>query len=123
MRKLLLVVVSLVVSAFISGCGQCAAICHNTAIINAVDASGNPLPVMSITENAGLTPSAGSCGVTEIPSASPPTVTSFCTRFGVDVVATNGKRFSGVIDISDGSNTAPICGSVCKSKSVTVTLQ
>ena len=123
MRKSLLVVGSLVVSAFISGCGQCAAICVNTAIINAVDASGAPLVVMSITENTALTPSAGSCGVTQTPSASPPTVTSFCPRFGVDIVATDGKRFSGVIDISDGSNTAPVCGSVCKSKSVTVTLQ
>jgi hypothetical protein len=56
-------------------------------------------------------------------NTSPPTVTSSCLRFGVDVVATDGKRFSGVLDVSDGSARPPVCGSVCKTKSVTVTLQ
>lgn len=121
--RFLLLVGSFVTATVASGCGQCAAICNNSAIITAVDAAGNPLVVESMTENSGLNPVAGSCGVSTVPSASPPMVTSYCPRFGLDVVATNGMRFSGVVDLSDGTNREPVCGSVCKTKNVTLQLQ
>lgn len=77
----------------------------------------------SITDNRALITTSQNCDVTVVTETSPPTVSSACKRFGVDIVATDGKRFSGVIDLSEGTDVSNVCGVVCKSRSVTVPLE
>lgn len=95
--------------------------CSNTATLTAIDIMGNVLTFQSVTENRALSPTAG-CGTTATNNGSAATVASFCTAFAIDAVSTNGKRFSGVIDVSAGSRGATVCGSVCRAGAVTITL-
>lgn len=114
------IALALAVTLF-SGCGQCTAVCSNSATLTAIDSTGTVLTLQSVTENRALSPTAG-CGTTATISGSATTVASFCTAFAIDAVSTNGKRFSGVIDVSSGSRGATVCGSVCRAGAVTITL-
>ena len=117
----------LAIAVLVSGCssydpgydaGPC---CRNVARIFAVDSAGNPLTISNVTENVIGTQ--GSCALEFLPKPLPSTVTSNCRRFGVEIVSTDGKRFSGVIDLSQGNDTAEVCGKVCKTREVTVPLE
>ncbi len=95
--------------------------CRNVARIFAVDSAGNPLTISTVTENVIGTQ--GSCALEFLPKPLPSTVTSNCRRFGVEIVSTDGKRFSGVIDVSQGNDTGPVCSRACKTREVTVPLE
>jgi hypothetical protein len=122
MRKLLGVVFAIVsgCSSYDSGydAGPC---CRNVARIFAVDSAGNPLTISTVTENVIGTQ--GSCALEFLPKPLPSTVTSNCRRFGVEIVSTDGKRFSGVLDVSQGNNTGPVCSPACKTRELTVPLE
>ena len=116
-----LVLFAAVGAALLSGCGQCTAVCFNTATLTAIDSTGNVLTLQSVSENRALSPTAG-CGTNATINESATTVSSSCTAFAIDAVATNGKRFSGILDVSSGSRGATVCGSVCRAGAVTITL-
>lgn len=121
---------SLVLAVVLSGCSAydldsdagCPP-CRNVARIFAVDSAGNSLAISTVTENRALFVTQASCELEFLPKPLPVTVTSSCRRFGVDIVSTDGKRFSGVLDVSQGSDTQSWCGAVCKTKEVTVPLE
>jgi hypothetical protein len=115
----LLVAASATVLALLSGCGPCTATCTNTAVLTAIDANGTVLTLQSVSENVTLSPTAG-CGTTASVMNGLATVTSSCMKFAVDAVATNGKRFSGIIDVSAGALGPVVCGVVCRSANVNI---
>ena len=120
MRQTLLI--TALFATLLSGCiGTCASLCSHTALLTAVDGSGNLLTLQSVTENTTLGPAGCIGGPNTIGATT--SIESHCEKFGIDAVSVDGKRFSGVIDVSSGTLDArSVCGTTCKTASVTITL-